>query len=53
MVWFSSVSGVGLRELVQMKPGATSSGNAREWGLMGLEEYLVTKTLAGKPPSKL
>ena len=28
-------------------------GNAREWGTMGLEEYLVTKTLAGKPPSKL
>jgi len=33
--------------------GYKQSGNAREWGLMGLEEYLVTKTLAGKPPSKL
>jgi len=33
--------------------GYKQSGNAREWGLMGIEEYLVTKTLAGKPPSKL
>ena len=30
-----------------------NEGNAREWGTMGLEEYLVTKTIAGKPPSKL
>lgn len=33
--------------------GYKQSGNAREWGTMGIEEYLVTKTLAGKPPSKL
>jgi len=30
--------------------GYKQSGNAREWGTMGIEEYLVTKTLAGKPP---
>ena len=28
-------------------------GNAREWGTMGIEEYLVTKTMAGKPKSNL
>jgi len=34
--------------------GYKQSGNAREWGKMGIEEYLITKTLAGKPPgSKL
>jgi acyl-CoA reductase-like NAD-dependent aldehyde dehydrogenase len=33
--------------------GYKQSGNAREWGKFGLEEYLVTKHLAGAPPSKL
>jgi acyl-CoA reductase-like NAD-dependent aldehyde dehydrogenase len=33
--------------------GYKQSGNAREWGKAGIEEYLVTKALAGKPPSKL
>jgi len=33
--------------------GYKQSGNAREWGKSGIEEYLVTKTLAGKPLSKL
>jgi len=33
--------------------GIKQSGNAREWGKSGIEEYLVTKTLAGKPTSKL
>mmetsp|Transcript_38447 Transcript_38447/g.119630 ORF Transcript_38447/g.119630 Transcript_38447/m.119630 type:complete len:107 (+) Transcript_38447:2-322(+) len=33
--------------------GYKQSGNAREWGKAGIEEYLVTKHLAGKPPSKL
>merc|ERR1719326_1257260 len=30
--------------------GYKQSGNAREWGKSGLEEYLVTKHMAGKPP---
>jgi acyl-CoA reductase-like NAD-dependent aldehyde dehydrogenase len=30
--------------------GYKQSGNAREWGKAGIEEYLVTKHLAGKPP---
>merc|ERR1739845_153747 len=29
--------------------GYKQSGNAREWGISGIEEYLVTKHLAGKP----
>jgi len=29
--------------------GMKQSGNAREWGKSGIEEFLVTKTLAGKP----
>lgn len=34
--------------------GYKQSGNAREWGPSGIEEYLITKTMAGKPPkSKL
>lgn len=34
--------------------GMKQSGNAREWGKSGIEEFLVTKTLAGNPPkSKL
>mmetsp|Transcript_141762 Transcript_141762/g.395245 ORF Transcript_141762/g.395245 Transcript_141762/m.395245 type:complete len:483 (-) Transcript_141762:114-1562(-) len=33
--------------------GYKQSGNAREWGKAGIEEYLVTKHMAGKPPSKL
>jgi len=33
--------------------GYKQSGNAREWGKSGIEEYLVTKHLAGNPPSKL
>lgn len=33
--------------------GYKQSGNAREWGKTGLEEYLVIKHMAGKPPSKL
>eukprot|EP00435_Cladocopium_sp_Y103_P032585 s3567_g8.t1 len=33
--------------------GYKQSGNAREWGTMGIEEYLVTKTMAGKPKSNL
>eukprot|EP00747_Dinoflagellata_sp_TGD_P164674 gnl/TRDRNA2_/TRDRNA2_184931_c0_seq1.p1 gnl/TRDRNA2_/TRDRNA2_184931_c0~~gnl/TRDRNA2_/TRDRNA2_184931_c0_seq1.p1 ORF type:complete len:483 (+),score=131.92 gnl/TRDRNA2_/TRDRNA2_184931_c0_seq1:49-1497(+) len=33
--------------------GYKQSGNAREWGKSGIEEYLVTKHLAGKPTSKL
>jgi len=33
--------------------GYKQSGNAREWGKSGIEEFLVTKTLAGKPLSKL
>lgn len=33
--------------------GYKQSGNAREWGMSGIEEYLVTKHMAGKPPSKL
>merc|ERR1712150_92273 len=32
--------------------GYKQSGNAREWGKMGIEEYLVAKHLAGKPPQK-
>jgi len=30
--------------------GYKQSGNAREWGCYGIEEYLVTKHVAGKPP---
>merc|ERR1719446_1916163 len=30
--------------------GYKQSGNAREWGKSGIEEYLVTKHLAGRPP---
>jgi aldehyde dehydrogenase (NAD+) len=30
--------------------GYKQSGNAREWGKHGIEEYLVVKHLAGKPP---
>merc|ERR1719446_147456 len=34
--------------------GYKQSGNAREWGAYGVEEFLVTKHMAGKPPkSKL
>jgi len=33
--------------------GYKQSGNAREWGKYGLEEYLVTKHLAGNPEPKL
>lgn len=33
--------------------GYKQSGNAREWGKHGFEEFLITKTLAGKVPSKL
>lgn len=33
--------------------GYKQSGNAREWGTAGIEEYLVTKTLIGNVPSKL
>lgn len=34
--------------------GYKQSGNAREWGVAGIHEYLLTKTLGGKPPkSKL
>merc|ERR1712039_580201 len=34
--------------------GYKQSGNAREWGAWGIEEFLVTKHMAGKPPkSKL
>merc|ERR1719446_739592 len=35
--------------------GYKQSGNAREWGKSGIEEYLVTKTLAGvkAPKSKM
>merc|ERR1712072_1236395 len=33
--------------------GYKQSGNAREWGKAGIEEYLVVKHMAGKPPSKL
>jgi aldehyde dehydrogenase (NAD+) len=34
--------------------GYKQSGNAREWGKFGIEEFLVTKHMAGKPPkSKL
>lgn len=33
--------------------GYKQSGNAREWGKTGLEEYLVIKHMAGKPPSEL
>lgn len=33
--------------------GYKQSGNAREWGKCGLEEFLVVKHMAGKPPSKL
>jgi len=33
--------------------GLKQSGNAREWGRLGIEEYLVTKTLAGRPKAKL
>lgn len=33
--------------------GYKQSGNAREWGKYGIEEYLVTKHLSGKPLSKL
>merc|ERR1712232_444815 len=33
--------------------GYKQSGNAREWGKYGVEEYLVVKHMAGKPPSKL
>merc|ERR1711862_103294 len=30
--------------------GYKQSGNAREWGKYGIEEFLVVKHLAGKPP---
>lgn len=30
--------------------GYKQSGNAREWGAYGIEEYLLIKHLAGKPP---
>jgi len=30
--------------------GYKQSGNAREWGAWGIEEFLVTKHMAGKPP---
>lgn len=30
--------------------GYKQSGNAREWGKHGIEEYLLTKHMAGKPP---
>ncbi|CAE8596394.1 unnamed protein product [Polarella glacialis] len=30
--------------------GYKQSGNAREWGTAGIEEFLVTKTFAGRPP---
>ena len=30
--------------------GYKQSGNAREWGKSGIEEYLLTKHMAGKPP---
>jgi len=30
--------------------GYKQSGNAREWGKAGIEEYLLTKHMAGKPP---
>lgn len=30
--------------------GYKQSGNAREWGTFGIEEYLVTKHLGGYPP---
>lgn len=34
--------------------GYKQSGNAREWGAYGVEEFLITKHMAGKPPkSKL
>jgi len=33
--------------------GYKQSGNAREWGMYGLEEYLVTKHLAGNPQPQL
>jgi len=34
--------------------GYKQSGNAREWGAFGIEEFLLTKHMAGKPPqSKL
>merc|ERR1712032_1079969 len=33
--------------------GYKQSDNAREWGKYGIEEYLVVKHMAGKPPSKL
>jgi acyl-CoA reductase-like NAD-dependent aldehyde dehydrogenase len=33
--------------------GYKQSGNAREWGKAGIEEYLVTKHLAGKPITKI
>merc|ERR1712232_811902 len=32
--------------------GYKQSGNAREWGKFGIEEFLVTKHLAGKPRAK-
>eukprot|EP00928_Gymnodinium_smaydae_P076941 TRINITY_DN60048_c0_g1_i1.p1 TRINITY_DN60048_c0_g1~~TRINITY_DN60048_c0_g1_i1.p1 ORF type:complete len:482 (-),score=94.40 TRINITY_DN60048_c0_g1_i1:138-1583(-) len=31
--------------------GYKQSGNAREWGPSGIEEYLITKHMAGKPPA--
>eukprot|EP00746_Dinoflagellata_sp_MGD_P164276 gnl/MRDRNA2_/MRDRNA2_92822_c0_seq1.p1 gnl/MRDRNA2_/MRDRNA2_92822_c0~~gnl/MRDRNA2_/MRDRNA2_92822_c0_seq1.p1 ORF type:complete len:480 (-),score=109.99 gnl/MRDRNA2_/MRDRNA2_92822_c0_seq1:161-1600(-) len=33
--------------------GYKQSGNAREWGKHGVEEFLITKTLNGKIPAKL
>jgi acyl-CoA reductase-like NAD-dependent aldehyde dehydrogenase len=33
--------------------GYKQSGNAREWGQFGIEEFLVTKHLSCPPPSKL
>lgn len=32
--------------------GYKQSGNAREWGTFGIEEYLVTKQLGGFPPEQ-
>jgi len=33
--------------------GYKQSGNAREWGKHGIDEFLITKTLNGKIPAKL
>jgi len=32
--------------------GYKQSGNAREWGAWGIEEFLLTKHMAGKPPKQ-